>query len=260
MTDERTTTLPGGVEMPAVGLGTWELTGEAGRAAMTHALRAGYRHLDTATGYGNETEVGQALRSSGVPREEVFLTTKLPPGAAGRERATIEESLRSLRVDHVDLWLVHWPPDGTSRPQTWEQMLSARDDGLARAVGVSNYSTAEIDELVAATGEGPAVNQVPWGPSRYDARLLQEHRDRGVVVEGYSPLKNSRPGDPAIADVAEAHGVTPEQVVLRWHIQHGVVVIPKSATPERIERNLDLFGFALDDDEMSRVDGLGGRR
>lgn len=246
--------------MPLVGLGTWRLNGDRGREAVAHALRAGYRHVDTATSYGNEADVGHALRDSGIPREQVFVTTKLPPDRAGRERTTIEESLRALGVDHVDLWLVHWPPQGAAQPQTWEQMLSARDDGLARAVGVSNYSTAQVDELVDATGEAPAVNQVPWGPSRYDARLLREHRDRGVVVEGYSPLKNARLDDPAVIAATEAHGVTPEQVALRWHVQHGVVVIPKSATPERIERNLDLFGFTLDDDEMSRIDGLSTRR
>ena len=256
MSEARTTTLAGGVEMPMVGLGTWRLNGQDGRRAIAHALGAGYRHVDTATSYRNEPEVGQALRDSGVPREQVFLTTKLPPENAGRERATIEASLRALGTDHVDLWLVHWPPDGQARPRTWEQLLAARDDGLARAVGVSNYTTEQVDELVRATGEGPAVNQIRWGPSLFDAERLKQTRERGVVLEGYSPLKSTDLGAPALASVADMHGVTREQAVLRWHLEHGVVVIPKSATPERIERNLDVFGFTLDDDEVRRIDGL----
>jgi 2,5-diketo-D-gluconate reductase A len=247
--------------MPLVGLGTWQMTGPRCQAAVGHALQVGYRHVDTATMYRNEREVGRAVRDSGVPREEVFITTKLPPGAVGRERATIEASLRDLGTDYVDLWLVHWPPRGRrALVSTWKELLAVRDQGLARAVGVSNYSLGELDELVAATGEAPQVNQIPWAPALYDPALADGHRRRGVVLEGYSPFKNTDLRHPVLAEVAARHGVTPTQVVLRWHVDHEVVVIPKSATPERIAANFDVFGFSLDDEELARIDGLSGAR
>jgi 2,5-diketo-D-gluconate reductase A len=196
---------PGGA-MPLVGLGTWQMTGARCQAAVRAALEVGYRHIDTATMYGNEREVGRAVRDSGVPREQVFVTTKLPPGAAGRERRTLDGSLRALGMDHVDLWLVHWPPRGRGLVSTWRELLAARDRGLARAVGVSNYSLAQLVE------------------------------------------------------VATRHGVTPAQVVVRWHVDHQVVVIPKSATPERIATNFDVLGFSLSEEELARIDGLSVRR
>jgi 2,5-diketo-D-gluconate reductase A len=246
---------PGGA-MPLVGLGTWQMTGARCQAAVRAALDVGYRHIDTATMYGNEREVGRAVRDSGVPREQVFVTTKLPPGAAGRERRTLDASLRALGTDHVDLWLVHWPPRGRALLSTWEELLAARDRGLARAVGVSNYRPAQLDELIAATGVAPQVNQIPWAPALYDAALLGEHRRRGVVLEGYSPFKNTDLGHPVLVEIAARHGVTPAQVVVRWHVDHQVVVIPKSATPERIAANLDVFGFSLTEEELARIDGL----
>src|SRR2546421_2847125 len=257
VTEIPTVRLRGGVGMPILGLGTWQAQGRRAYEAVQHALALGYRHLDTATFYRNEDEVGRAVRDSGVPREEVFITTKLPPGRVGSERQTIAESLRQLEMEHVDLWLVHWPPGDRARPETWQQLLAIRDDGLARAVGVSNYSVRQIDELTEATGEAPAVNQIPWSPAQYDARLLAAHRERGVVVEGYSPFKGSDLRHPVLREIAAAHGVTPAQVVLRWHIQHEIVVIPKSVTRERIAENLDVFGFALSDAEMARIDDLG---
>ena len=150
-------TLSGGVDMPLVGFGTWQLRGRRCYEAVRFALETGYRHIDTATMYGNEGEVGRALTASGIDREDVFITTKLPSGAAGREPATIAASLRALGTDHVDLWLVHWPPGGRARPEVWREFLAARDRGLARAVGVSNYSIRQIDELTGATGQAPAV-------------------------------------------------------------------------------------------------------
>jgi len=244
------------VDMPLLGFGTWQLRGDAAYQAVRDALEAGYRHLDTATMYGNEAEVGRALRDSGVPRDQVFLTTKLPPDRAGRARATIEESVRALGVEAVDLWLIHWPPSRGRSVPVWRDFLAAREAGLTRAVGVSNYGTAEIDELAAATGERPAVNQIRFGPSLWDPELVAAHRERGVVVEGYSPFKTTNLHDPVLTTIAERHGVDPARVVLRWHIQHEIVVIPKSRTPERIVRNADLDGFRLSADEMEAVDGL----
>jgi diketogulonate reductase-like aldo/keto reductase len=251
-----TVPLRGGGAMPLLGLGTWQAQGRRGYEAVRYALEIGYRHLDTATIYRNEAEVGQAVRDSGVPREEVFITTKLPPRQAGAERRTIDESLRALGMDYVDLWLIHWPPSDRATPETWRQFLAVREMGLVRAAGVSNYSVAQVDELTAATGVAPAVNQIPWGPSLYDPALVAAHRDRGVVVEGYSPLKNTNLRDRVLVEIARGHGVTPAQVVLRWHIQHETVVIPKSVTPERIRSNLDVFGFSLSASELTLVDSL----
>jgi 2,5-diketo-D-gluconate reductase A len=252
-------TLSGGVAMPLVGFGTWQLRGRRGYEAVRLALETGYRHIDTATMYGNEGEVGRALTASGIDRRDVFITTKLPSRAVGRERATIAASLRALGTDHVDLWLVHWPPGGQARPEVWRELLAARDRGLARAVGVSNYSIRQVDELIGATRQAPAVNQIPWSPSRYDPRVLAASRERNVVVEGYSPLKGTNLRDRTLAEIASRHGVTPAQVVLRWHVEHGIPVIPRSADPGRIAANFDLFSFALTREEMARIDGLSRR-
>jgi diketogulonate reductase-like aldo/keto reductase len=257
--DDWTVKLAGDVSMPLLGFGTWQITGREAYDAVRHALEAGYRHLDTATMYENEDQVGRALADSGVPREEVFLTTKLPPGQASRARRTIEASLRALGTDHVDLWLIHWPPGGQARPETWREFLAVRGEGLARAVGVSNYSTAQLDELIAATGEAPSVNQIRWSPSLYDAGTVREHRDRGVALEGYSPFRAGNLRERTLGEIASAHGVTPAQVVLRWHLEHGIVVIPKSARPDRIASNFDIFGFSLGADEVARIDALGSR-
>jgi diketogulonate reductase-like aldo/keto reductase len=247
------------VAMPMVGFGTWQLRGGQAYEAVRVAWEVGYRHFDTATMYGNEAEVGRALRDGGVDRQEVFVTTKLPPSNVGRERQTIGQSLRALGTDYVDLWLVHWPPSGKALVPTWRELLAVRDQGLARAVGVSNYSIAQIDEIAGATGETPPVNQIPWSPSGHDGRLLAEHRDRGIVVEGYSSLKATDLRNPVLTEIAARHGVTPAQVVLRWHLEHEIVVIPKSSRRERIETNFDLFGFSLDKDEVTRIDALSGR-
>ncbi len=256
--DNWTATLPGKIEMPLLGFGTWQARGDEAYRATRYALETGYRHLDTATGYGNEAEVGRALADSEVPRDEVFITTKVPPDHVGRERRTLEESLSALGISQVDLWLIHWPPGGEASSQMWRELLAARDDGLARSVGVSNYSTAQIDELTGATGITPAVNQIKWAPALYDFQVLTEHRERGVVLEGYSPFRASDLAAPTLTEVADACQVTPAQVVLRWHLQHGVVVIPKSVTPERISANADVFSFQLTAEQMSRIDALSG--
>ena len=243
-------------EMPLVGFGTWQLHGELAYEATRHALQAGYRHIDTATMYRNEEQVGRALADSGLDRADVFITTKLPPGNAGRARATIAESLKALGTDYVDLWLVHWPPRGRNLVPLWRDFLAVRDEGLARTVGVSNYSIAQIDELAEATGERPAVNQIPWSPSRSDAELHAAHAERHVALEGYSPLKGTRLRDRKLGKIAAKYRVSPAQVVLRWHIDTGVIVIPKSARPERIEQNIDLFTFSLTPEEITTLNNL----
>jgi 2,5-diketo-D-gluconate reductase A len=209
MTEIPVVDLGRGVAMPMVGFGTWQLQGQQGYQAIRHALQVGYRHVDTATMYRNEDQVGRAMADSGLDRSDIFVTTKLQPGNAGRARAILAESLRALGTDYVDLWLVHWPPRGQASPRLWRDFLATRDEGLCRAAGVSNYSVAEIDDLIEATGERPAVNQIPWSLPQYDPALLAAHADRGVAVEGYSSLKGTRLRDRVLAEIASSHGVTP---------------------------------------------------
>jgi 2,5-diketo-D-gluconate reductase A len=260
MTTKASVTLPDAVQMPLVGLGTLQLRGRTAYRAVRYALDVGYRHIDTATIYRNEAEIGQALRDSGVPRSEVFITTKLWPSDAGRERRTIGASLKALGTDYVDLWLVHWPPRRGASISVWTELLGVHRDGLARAIGVSNFSAAQIDELTGATGVTPAVDQIEWSPRRYDREVASDLADREVVLEGYSPFKTSRLNDPVLVAIAARHDVTPAQVVLRWHVDHGFVVIPKSANPDRIASNWDVFDFSLDRDELARIDALGMRQ
>jgi 2,5-diketo-D-gluconate reductase A len=252
-----TVTIAEGVEMPLLGLGTWKATGMQAYGAVRRALEVGYRHIDTATFYANEDAVGRAVRDSGLPRDEIFVTTKMPPGNAGRERETLAVSLATMGLDHVDLWLVHWPPGGRARPDTWTRFIGARADGLTRAIGVANYDTEQIDELVSATRVAPAVNQIRWAPALYDADLVEAHRERGVTLEGYSPFTTTDLSDPVLVEIATRHEVTTRQIVLRWHVEHAIVVIPKSIDPARIADNFAIFDLALDDDEVARIDALG---
>ncbi|WP_433209306.1 aldo/keto reductase [Dactylosporangium sp. CS-047395] len=245
-----------GVNLPTIGFGTWQITGRSAYESARAALDAGYRHIDTATMYGNEEEIGRALRDSGLDRSEVFITTKLPPSQAGKERQTLDASLKALGVDFVDLWLIHWPPARGKSLPTWVSFLEQRDAGRIRSAGVSNYDTALIDELIKETGETPVVNQVPWSPAQHDPRFLDDMRDRRVVVEGYSALKNTPLDDPRLVRIAEAHGVTVPQVVLRWQLHHDVVIIPKSTHPERMAQNLAVLDFSLTADEIAAVNDV----
>lgn len=246
--------LPSGRSMPLLGFGTWRLEGDSAQACVEEALGAGYRHLDTATIYGNETEVGAGLRASGLDRDEVFVTTKCPPDRASDARGVLEESLSMLGLDAVDLWLVHWPP--ADPVAMWEVFLQAQSDGLVRDVGVSNFSLEQLDQVTRATGVAPAVNQVKWSPLLFDRAVLSGHVDRGIVLEGYSGLKGGTLDHPVVTGIAARLGRAPAQVVNRWHLEHGIVTIPKSATPERIRSNADL-GFALSVDDMAALDALG---
>jgi diketogulonate reductase-like aldo/keto reductase len=243
--------------MPLLGFGTWDVTGRRGYEAIRYALEIGYRHIDTATMYGNEAEVGRALRDSGVPRQQVYVTTKLPPSRQGRERSTLEASLRALGVDSVDMWLIHWPPRDSVK--LWREFIALQEAGLTRGIGVSNYATRLIDELIKKTGVTPQVNQIEWAPSLYDPKRAAEHRERGIILEGYSALKNTNLSNPVLVEIASAHSVTAAQVVLRWHIEHGFVVIPKSVTPQRIAENFDVDNFTLTESEIARIDDLSSR-
>jgi diketogulonate reductase-like aldo/keto reductase len=244
--------------MPLLGLGTWQIPDSDAPAATAAALEAGYRHIDTATGYENEAGIGKGLRAANLPRESVFLTTKMPPENVGRERETLEQSLTKLGVDFVDLWLVHWPPNRQATPAAWEEFVRAREDGLARSIGVSNYSLSQIDELTEATGVTPAVNQIRWGTSIYDPSVVSGLEQRGVVLEGYSPFKASNLDDPTLSSIAASYDASAAQIVVAWHVAHGFVVIPKSARSERIVSNATGAKIELTADEVARIDGLAG--
>ncbi|MDI6909199.1 MAG: aldo/keto reductase [Nocardioides sp.] len=254
---EEAVTLPSGREMPLLGFGTWQITGEEAVRATTAALSAGYRHLDTAHVYENEGEVGRGIRDSGVRREDIFITTKIPPGRADQHRETLERSLELLGVDHVDLWLIHWSVDDEVHADLWRALQEARSDGLAGDIGVSNYSVPQLDRLAEVTGEMPAVNQIEWSPLLFEPDVLAAHRERGVVLEGYSGLRGGVLEHEAVVGLARQLGRTPAQVVIRWHLQHGVVVIPKSREPNRIRANVEVGSFALDPAEMAVLDALG---
>ena len=229
---DETLTLTKGSRMPLLGFGTWQIKGQDAVRATSAALEAGYRHLDTATVYGNEREVGLALADSGVPRDDVFVTTKCPPNRAGRELDTLRQSLEWLRTDHVDLWLIHWPGEGSVNVDMWRAFVDARESGLAREIGVSNFDAALLDEVTKAAGAAPAVNQIEWSPLLFDAETLAQHRDRNIALEGYSALRGGTLDHPDDRRHRGAAGRTPAQVIIRWHLQHEVVVIPKSVNPE----------------------------
>ncbi len=253
---DQTLTLSGGSTIPLLGFGTWQIKGDDAVRATSAALEAGYRHLDTATVYGNEAEVGRALAESGVPRDEVFVTTKCPPDNVGKELDTLRKSLELLQLDHVDLWLIHWPGNGSDNTQLWKAFIEARDAGLTKEIGVSNFDAALLDELKEATGEVPAINQIRWSPLLFDAQTVGEHRDRGVALEGYSALRGGTLDHPAIVEIAERLDRTPAQVIIRWHLQHETVVIPKSVNADRIRSNADVGGFELSAEDMATLDGL----
>lgn len=247
--------LADGNELPLLGLGVWQIPdGDECEKAVRWALELGYRHIDTAQAYGNEASVGRALRDSGVPREDVFITTKFYPG--GKDPvAEAEQSLRKLGVDQVDLYLVHWPQRGAS--WAWPGMERARERGLAKSVGVSNFGAGELDEVIAAGSVPPAVNQVQFSAREYRRGLVEACRRHGIVPEAYSPLGTGRHlKDKRVAEVAARAGRTPAQVLLRWCLQHGVPVIPKSTHRDRIAENAQVFDFSLTEADMAALDGL----
>jgi diketogulonate reductase-like aldo/keto reductase len=249
--------MPHGGSIPAFGLGTWEMHGKKAVEAIKHALDLGCRLIDTASMYDNEAEVGEAIRASGVPRGDVFLTTKVWNTEQGYEPTlrACAASLKRLGTDYVDLYLIH-SPSGRNRQETWRALLKLHDEGKARAIGVSNYGVRHLEE-VGTRPVTPAVNQIELSPFLQARDIVEACRARGIVVEAYSPLtRGERLRDKRIAAIAAKHGKTAAQVLLRWGLQHGFVEIPKSARPERVRENADVFDFSLAAADMKALDAL----
>lgn len=261
MSNVPTITLNNGVAMPQLGFGVWQVPDTEAETAVRTALDAGYRSIDTAAIYGNEEGTGKALTGSGVPREELFVTTKLWNSDHGYDAAlrAFDESLRRLGLDHVDLYLIHWPaPAKDKYLETWRALEKIYADGRARAIGVSNFQPAHLQRVLDEGSVAPVLNQVELHPDFAQADVRAFHAAHNIATEAWSPLGQGKGllDDPVLRQLGEKHGRTPAQVVLRWHLQLGNVVIPKSVTPSRIRENIDVFGFELDDADMAAVAGL----
>ena len=251
-----------GTTVPAIGFGTYPLRGEDGVSAMVSALENGYRYLDTAVNYDNEHEVGEALRRSGLDRADVRIATKIPGRFHRKDLAlqSLRDSAERLCVETIDLGLIHWPnPSRDLYLDAWEALLEAQREGLVTTVGVSNFTEAHLDRVIEATGTTPALNQVELHPYVPQADLRAVHERLGIRTQAWSPLgKRSAPFDEQpVADAAAAHGVSPGQVILRWHVQLGSMPLPKSATPQRQRENLDVHGFELSDEQVAAITALG---
>lgn len=251
-------TLNDGTTLPAIGLGTYALRGIPGAEAMADALREGYRLLDSAVNYENEGAVGKAVRMSGVPREEIRVTSKLPGRHHKKPNVTwcIEESVQRMGLDYIDLYLIHWPnPSQQLFVEAWEGMIEARERGLVRSIGVSNFLPEYLDELIAKTGVAPSVNQIELHPYFNQAEQRAADKARGVLTQAWTPIGKGTAllSETVITEIANKHGRTPAQVVLRWHVQLGVLPIPKSANPGRRQENLKIEDFQLDDADMAAI-------
>lgn len=253
--EDRTRALADGNRIPVLALGVWQVpNGDECVDSVRWALEAGYRHIDTAQAYGNEESVGEALRRAGLPRDEVFVTTKFMPSRKD-PAAEAELSLKRLGLDYVDLYLIHWPQGGPT--WAWPGMEKAQREGWARSIGVSNFSSAELGEVTSVAETAPVVNQVQLSPFNYRRRLLEEARRRNMVAEAYSPLgTGTHLGDAAVHRVAQRVGRTPAQVLLRWCVQRDMVVLAKSTHRERIEENAGIFDFSLEEADMAELDAL----
>ncbi|MQA02466.1 MAG: aldo/keto reductase [Streptosporangiales bacterium] len=249
-----------GRSMPRLGLGVYKVPQAETVDVVRTAVDAGYRSIDTATLYRNEAEVGRAVRECGVPRAELFVTTKLWNDSHGHDAAlaAFDESMARLALDYVDLYLIHWPVPSVDRyVETWRALLRLQDEGRARSIGVSNFTEAHLTRLFDETGEVPAVNQVELHPQLGQPELRAFHAEHGIVTEAWAPLaRGSLLEHPVITGIADRYGRTPAQVVLRWHVQHDTVAIPKSVNPERIRANIAVFDFALDVGDMAAIDAL----
>ncbi|WP_396667761.1 aldo/keto reductase [Microbacterium sp. R86528] len=261
MTHIPAVTLNDGFSFPELGLGTYNLRGAEGTAAIQTAVDAGYRLLDSAVNYENEAEVGEAVRGSSVARDELLVASKVPGRSHGRAEAvaSVESSLRAMRLDYLDLELIHWPnPSVGKYVDTWRGLIDARERGLVRSIGVSNFTEAMLSELIDATGVVPAVNQVELHPYFPQAALRAFHAEHGIRTESWSPLarRTELLTEQLIQELAVVHAVTPTQLVLRWHVQLDSTAIPKSSDPDRQRENADVFTFSLTDDQVAAISAL----
>jgi len=250
-------TLNDGSKIPQIGLGTYQAAADRTAAMVETALGIGYRHIDTAMIYRNEAGVGDGLRASGLPREDVFITTKLWNTDQGRDsaRAAFNASLDRLKLDYVDLYLIHWPVPGRDLyVESWETLIRLREEGLARAIGVSNFLPDQIDRLIEATGVVPVVNQIECHPAFQQASARAENAKRKVAVQSWSPLgQGELLGNAVLKGLAEKHDRTVAQIILRWHVQNDLIVIPKTVNENRMRENLDILTFTLDADDMAAI-------
>jgi 2,5-diketo-D-gluconate reductase A len=253
-----------GLAMPQFGLGVWQASDDEARVAVRTALEAGYRSIDTAAIYANEGGVGRGLRESSLAREEIFLTTKIWNSAQGKKSTVqaLENSLRLLDTPFVDLLLIHWPVASQGLyVETWEAMIGLRERGLVRSIGVSNFQPDHIQNLIDETGVTPVLNQIELHPYLQQADLRAVHESLGIVTESWSPLaQNQALSDPVLEGIARKHGKTTAQVVIRWHLDNGLVVIPKSVTPSRIQSNIEVFDFSLDSRDLADIAALDENR
>ncbi|MFJ9538449.1 aldo/keto reductase [Streptomyces sp. NPDC101225] len=253
--------LNNGVEMPQLGFGVWQVPDDEAEQAVATALQAGYRSIDTAAIYGNEEGTGRAIAASGVPREDIFVTTKLWNGDQGYDSTlrAFDTSLRKLGLEYVDLYLIHWPAPARDRyVDTYKAFEKLHADGRVRAIGVSNFEPEHLRRLIDATSVVPAVDQIELHPHLQQHAAREFHAEQGIATEAWSPLGSGKGllGVPAIVAIAQKHGRTPAQVVLRWHLQLGNIVIPKSVTPSRIKENIEVFDFSLDTEDLAAISAL----
>lgn len=248
--------LTDGRTIPQLGFGVWKVPDEEASETVQKAIDTGYRLIDTAAIYRNESGVGQAIKASPVPREDLFITTKLWNDEQGYDSTlrAFDESLKKLKLDYVDLYLIHWPlPQKNTYLDTWRALIKLREDGRARSIGVSNFTVPTLQRLLDETGVTPVLNQIELHPRFQQHELRNFHAEHGIATQSWSPLGRGAFEDETIEAIAIKHGKTQAQVVLRWHLDSGLVAIPKSSTPSRIRENFDLFGFKLDSDDMAAI-------
>ena len=250
-----TISLLNGNKMPVMGLGTWKLTGEDCLRAVSMALELGYRMIDTASNYHNHQEVGQAIKSSRIPRNGIFLTTKVEENDDAF--TATQDYLEELQQKYADLMLIHWPPRSGAGEQLWRGLIRARNSGLAKNIGVSNYTIEQMKQLIKTTGEVPAVNQIEWSPFGHSMEMLRFCRDNGIIIQAYSPLTHGeRFEEGLIHEMAQKYGKTAAQIVIRWDIQHKIVPVIKATSRQHLKENIGMFDFEISNEDMRALDGL----